>query len=275
MALLEICCFNADNAILAWKAGADRIEFCDDRDAGGTTPTLESLLGVKQQVTIPVFVMIRPRGGDFCYSDLEFDRMKADADAFKLRVDGFVFGILDQNQRVDVQRTAELVRRAHPLPCTFHRAFDETRDQFEALEDVITSGCHAILSSGGASNAIAGAGVLAELFDRASGRIIVMPGGGVRSKSISEIQVLTKANIYHSSAIDNGCTEPEASEIRLMKMHLREHGVDSTNTAELLSKQAQSGDVGVVGGNDTFSQPHMPAVSVGTNTPVDEIDKHL
>ena len=274
MALLEIACFRADDAIVACNAGADRIELCEDREAGGTTPSLESLLTVRQHVNIPVFVMIRPRGGNFNYSDLEFNQMKADIDTFKPRADGYVFGILDQQHRVDIEKTAELVRRAHPLPCTFHRAFDEVRDHSQALEDVITAGCHAVLSSGGAQSAVTGTSLLSELIQRSRGRITIMPGGGVRAKNVNEIRERTGASMYHSSGILNGMAIPEAGEIRQMKMLLREQTLDRLESFEI--SQESSRHAGLDEDEDiSASQMHLSAVSIGANTPIDELNRCL
>ena len=275
MALLEIACFSADNAIAAWNAGADRIELCDNGEAGGITPSLESLVTVKKHVNIPVFVMIRPRGGDFNYSDLEYARMKDDIDVFKSKADGCVFGILDKQDYVDIRRTTELVQKASPLPCTFHRAFDETRNQKQALEDVVTSGCHAILSSGGASTAVSGATVLRELVQLARGRVTVIPGGGIRVKSLLELYGFTRANVYHSSGLINGRTEPDPSEIRQMKMLLREKPFGNSASIALAMKQNQSLELDQEDGDDDHSHMHLSAVSIGANTPVDEHNRHL
>ena len=220
MALLEIACFSTDNAITACNAGADRIELCDDREAGGTTPSADSIRIVKQHVTVPVFVMIRPRGGNFAYTEQEFEQMKTDIDRFNAEVDGFVFGILDDEHRVNITRTTELVQMAHPLPCTFHRAFDETRDKFRALEDVIASGCQALLTSGGASNAVTGAHVLSDLVVAAQARITIIPGGGVRSRNINILIAVTGAIFFHSSALTNRNTKVQFDEIRRMKQLL-------------------------------------------------------
>ena len=221
MAFLEIACFDAKNAIIAADAGADRIELCSNRDVGGTTPSVDSVAQVTEHIRIPVFVMIRPRGGNFRYSNAEFNQMKTDIDRFKSKVDGYVLGILDQDNKVDIQRTTELVMRANPHPCTFHRAFDETPDALIALEDVISTGCRAILTSGGAANAISGASVISGLVKNAQGKIAIMPGGGVRSEHISELQALTKTTLYHSSALLHDGDKVDAHEIRQMKSILR------------------------------------------------------
>ncbi|WPG98678.1 Hypothetical protein R9X50_00147100 [Acrodontium crateriforme] len=221
MSFLEIACFSPDSAIIASNAGADRIELCDDSDAGGTTPPLQWLTQIKPHVQIPIFVMIRPRGGDFAYSDHEFHQMKSSIDVFKARADGFVFGILNGNRTVDVKRTAELVQRAHPLPCTFHRAFDDAVDPLEAYESVLSTGCKAILSSGGAPSAAQGTKVLCNLVNQAKKSINVIPGGGVRAENIALIKASTGASIFHSSAMRAGTSRPSTAEIQRMKDLIR------------------------------------------------------
>lgn len=204
--MLEAACFSCKSAIIAADNGAGRIELCDNQAAGGTTPPLTWLTQVKARVSIPVFVMIRPRGGNFEYENAEFECMKAELESFKPRADGFVFGVLDPDRKIDVARTAELVRIAHPKPCTFHRAFDETLDPKAALEDVISSGCTSILSSGGKSTALEGVAALSELLREAQGRIIIIPGGGVRAANLACIQSVTGAAVMHSS-----CSPPTGS----------------------------------------------------------------
>nr|POE47072.1 copper homeostasis protein cutc like [Quercus suber] len=214
MALLEVCCFSAESAILAGRAGADRIELCADRKAGGITPPRAWLTQVKQHVRVPVFVMIRQRGGDFHYSPREFEQMESQIDAFKPEADGYVFGILDVGGNVDVERTTRLVRRAHPWPCTFHRAFDATPDPLGALPAVIATGCQALLTSGGACSASAGVEVLRQLVEHAQGRIQVMPGGGIRANNIAELRALTEATWFHSSCVLAGSERPDVAALR-------------------------------------------------------------
>lgn len=256
MALLEVACFDPQHAILAYEAGADRIELCDDRDAGGTTPPLTWLTTVKNHVTVPVFVMIRPRGGDFHYTDKEFARMKAEIHGFKSIADGFVFGMLDAQRKVDVAKTAELVRLAHPLPCTFHRAFDETSDTFEAFEDVISAGFCAVLTSGGAPSALVGIRVLGQLVRMSRGRITVMPGGSVRTKNIAMVKGYSRANIFHSSAVLKGTEEPSPDEIRAMKRLLQEPMLS-------LKQTATPTEDGTSDDSDLFADIQMSAVSIG------------
>lgn len=209
--MLEVACFSVESAIIAAENGASRIELCENQEAGGTTPPQEWLTQVKARVSVPVFVMIRPRGGDFEYSDLEFANMQAELEAFRPQADGFVFGILDHDKKVDKTRTAELVRLAHPLPCTFHRAFDVTQDPFAALEDVISSGCKAILSSGGRASALEGMEVLSELVKESRGRITIIPGGGVRASNFARIRSITGATVMHSSCLPStACPKSDA-----------------------------------------------------------------
>ncbi|EMC98251.1 hypothetical protein BAUCODRAFT_121132 [Baudoinia panamericana UAMH 10762] len=224
MALLEVACFSLESATLASTAGADRIELCANREAGGTTPPLEWLDVIKQTVAVPVYVMIRPRGGSFYYSEDEIEHMKHDIAAFKGLADGFVFGLLTVERRIDVFRTADLVTAASPLPCTFHKAFDEAVDAFEAFEDVIATGCQCLLTSGGASSAHAGIDTIAQLVRMCQGRITVMPGGGIRASNIGAVRAFTRASILHSSAVPHGEDRPSAEEIRRMKATLNVEG---------------------------------------------------
>jgi copper homeostasis protein len=219
-AYLEIACFNVESVLIAVNAGADRIEFCADRTSGGITPSLPALNDVKSKCTEPIHVMIRPRGGDFVYTDVEFTRMKNDIrNIMSLGgiAGGFVFGILDSKNQVDLKRNAELVALANPLPCTFHRAFDEIQDMGKALEDIIACGFDTILTSGGPQDAVAGVEALERLVHKARDRIKIMPGGSVRSPNIKFLVDKTKAEWYHSAAILHGDDLPSWDEIRLLK----------------------------------------------------------
>ena len=261
--LLEIACFDAESAITAWKAGADRIELCHGREEGGTTPSLDAVERVKRHVTIPVFVMIRPRGGNFVYSNGEFAQMKAHIDRFKSMADGFVFGLLDPKNAVDVRRTRELVARAKPLPCTFHRAFDEARDLAQALEAVVSTGCSAILSSGGKHSAHAGVTALADLIQQAAARIQIMPGGGVRAKNIRDLQEATGAQFFHSSGIPAGQAEVDAEEIARMKKILHGQSADGEAQKGLVGHQSRQSSSSEDGTPADMCEMHMSAVSIG------------
>lgn len=215
MAHLEIACFNAESVHIAQQSGADRVEFCAGYEVGGITPDFDILCEIKPRVAIPVFAMMRPRGGNFTYSDSEFGQMKSDIKKFRPVADGFVFGILTENGSADVERNAELVQLAN-LPCTFHRAFDAVADPDSALEDLIRCGFQNILTSGGVGNATGNIGNLAELIRKASGRITVMPGGGVRSSNIEALSHTT-ATWFHSAAITGNGQTADASEIAKIK----------------------------------------------------------
>lgn len=219
---LEIACFNVESALIAHENGADRIELCDGIEVGGTTPTKEDVINVRKILTSDLFIMIRPRGGNFVYTNEEFEQMKRDIVEIKsLNVDGFVFGILDENNKIDIERNTELVNLAKPFPCTFHRAFDEVADYEQALEDVISCGFSTILTSGTHSNVMEGIDVLKELINQAQSRITIMPGGGLRSSNIQWIQEVTNATFYHSSAITDTSQIANAEEIFNLKNNLK------------------------------------------------------
>lgn len=215
---IEIACFNVDSALIAQNNGADRVELCDQMSVGGTTPNIDDIIKVSGFLEIDLNIMIRPRGGDFIYTDQEFDQMKQDILRIKqLKVDGFVFGILDQNNKVDVIRNKQLVDLAHPLVCTFHRAFDVVENFNESLEDVIACGFSTILTSAGKQNVVQGKQILKELVERANDRICIMPGGGLRSNNLAEISQYTGAKYYHSSAITNDTQLASAAEVQALK----------------------------------------------------------
>lgn len=199
---LEIACFNMESAIIAQHAGANRIEFCAYMNVGGVTPKLEDFILLKSKILIPIFVMIRPRGGNFIYSKEEFEKMKNDILQFKnAGADGFVFGILTKNNEINSVQNKELVELANPLPCTFHRAFDEINNQMQALETLIECGFRTLLTSGNAKNAIEGLAALKALALKANHKICIMPGGGVRSNNIEIFKENITTNWFHSSAV--------------------------------------------------------------------------
>ena len=219
---LEIACFNLQSAVIAQQGGADRVELCDNIEEGGTTPSFEMVMLAKTNLFIDVFVMIRPRGGDFTYSDEEYIQMKRDIQKFKeANVNGFVFGILKTDGRINKSQNRELVELAKPYPCTFHRAFDATINVLESLEDVIDCGFKTILTSGQKQNALEGVTTLVELVKRAGNRIDIMPGGGVRSKTVIELSEKIRSNYYHSSAIIDKSEIANAEEVKLLKERLK------------------------------------------------------
>lgn len=202
--IVEVVVYNIESALQAQGGGADRIEVCDNPAEGGTTPSFGIIEAVRQHVNLDVFVMIRPRGGDFHYSTYEFHCMKRDIDQCqKLSVDGVAFGILLTNGTLDKKRCKELIDRARPLKVTCHRAFDMTRDPLEALEDCIEVGFDRILTSGQQATADKGADLIGELIKQARGRIVIMPGSGVNEQTVQGIVLKTKANEIHFSASVN------------------------------------------------------------------------
>lgn len=199
--VIEIVVYNIESALRAQEGGADRIELCDNPAEGGTTPSFGTIEAVRQNVNMDLYVMIRPRGGDFHYSNYEFHSMKRDIDQCqKISVDGVVFGILNEDGRLDKKRCKELIDRARPLKVTCHRAFDMTHDPFEALEDCIEVGFHRILTAGHQTTALKGVDLIAQLITKANGRIAIMPGSGVNENTVEEIVSTTKTTEIHFSA---------------------------------------------------------------------------
>ena len=197
--VLEITVASTESALAAERGGANRIELCGDLGAGGVTPSLELLRATKRHLKIPVFAMVRPRAGDFLYSAEEFAVMKESIeDARQNGADGVVLGLLKPDGRVDIERTHELIEYASPLPVTFHRAFDESRDLQKSLEDVIQTGATRILTSGGAATAPAATEILDSLVKKASGRIIILPGSGINPSNIARVAKETSAREFHS-----------------------------------------------------------------------------
>jgi len=197
--LLEISVATVEAALAAERGGADRIELCADLSAGGVTPSAELMGAVRERLQVSIFVMIRPRGGDFVYSDTEFAAMKnAITSAKKHRMDGVVLGILQRDRRVDVERTRDLVELARPLPTTFHRAFDESPHLPQALENVIQTGARRILTSGSANSAFGGASMLADLVAAAGDRIAIIPGAAINASNIASVAKMTGAREFHS-----------------------------------------------------------------------------
>lgn len=199
--LLEICCYSVQSAIIAEEAGADRIELCAGIYEGGTTPSQATIQMVKEKVNIPVNVIIRPRGADFCYSDLEFECMKRDILACKeMGVDGIVSGVLLPEGKIDVERSRELIELTRPMSFTFHRAFDMVEDHHQALKQLIELGVDRILTSGGMQTAMEGKELLADLVKESGEQLIIMPGSGVNGSNIAELARSTRAKEFHCSS---------------------------------------------------------------------------
>jgi copper homeostasis protein len=196
--LVEVCVDSVPSAVAAERGGAARIELCSDLVEGGITPSAGLIETVRAAVTLPVHVMIRPRGSDFYYDADEFEAMRRDiALAKQLGANGVVFGILDVNANVDVVRTRHLLDLARPLEITFHRAFDMSADLFRALDEVCAAGVDRLLTSGGEQTSIEGAATIAQLVARAQGRIIVMPGSGIKPENARSLVEQTGAREIH------------------------------------------------------------------------------
>ena len=199
--IFEACVDSIESALAAQDGGADRIELCADLIEGGTTPSAGTIDLVCKHVNIPIMVMVRPRGGDFCYSDLEFEEMKHDIEFIKqFNVAGIVLGILREDGTVDKERIKTLIQAARPMQITFHRAFDMTRNPFEALDDLTELGIERVLTSGQESNVVEGVETLKKLVEKAGGKIIIMPGGGVNENNVSQIIARCGVKEIHGSA---------------------------------------------------------------------------
>ena len=215
---LEIACFNLQSALHAQAGGADRIELCIDQPLGGITPDIDLITQVRKEIAIDMNVMIRCRGGNFIYSNDEFEKMKMDIIRFKnLGINGFVFGLLTEENEIDIERNKILIQLASSLKCTFHKAFDEVNDPNSSLEKIIDCGFDTLLTSGKNENALAGSSLIFELNKQANNRITIMPGGGVRSSNILELKMNTQANYFHSSALIDSSEIASINEVKLLK----------------------------------------------------------
>lgn len=201
--ILEVCANSVTSALAAQDGQAGRVELCENLDQGGTTPSYGAILLARKLLHIKLYVLIRPRGGDFFYTDLEFEVMKTDAEfCLEAGCDGIVIGILNADGTVDKERCTALfnIAKQYGAGVTFHRAFDECNDQFKALEDIIDMGFERILTSGGKSTAMEGSGRINRLIQKAAGRIIIMPGSGINENNVADLVHFTGAIEIHSSA---------------------------------------------------------------------------
>ena len=228
--ILEISVESVAAAMAAERGGAQRIEFCSNAREGGTTPSDELLRAVRERVRLPILSMVRPRAGDFVYSDAEFETMRRDIQAAKeFQMDGVVLGLLNADGCIDIERSTKLVEHAKPLVVTFHRAFDECRDLQKSLEDVIKTGAARLLTSGGKRTAPEALGVLGELVRIAGERLIVMPGSGLHAGNIRDTVDKTGAREFHaglSSLVANPADNLAAfeAEVRKLASALRDCG---------------------------------------------------
>jgi copper homeostasis protein len=199
---IEIVVYNLESALMAQNGKADRIELCDNPGEGGTTPSVGMIEVVRKKINLDLMVMIRPRGGDFAYSNEEFEVMKADIMAAKRAgADGVVLGILTPSGRIDSVRCTELIQLARPMSVTCHRAFDMSKDLSLSLSECLSCGFDRILTSGGKRKAIEGVEMIAQLHQQAGGLIKIIPGSGIDERNVREIISKTKVDEIHFSAM--------------------------------------------------------------------------
>jgi copper homeostasis protein len=198
---LEVCAYNFQSCLIAEKAGAGRIELCDNHHEGGTTPSFGTLSLAREKTSVQLYPIIRPRAGNFLYNQDEIAVMRNDIKMCKdLQCNGISVGVLTKNAEVDKELLKRIVEWAGPLKVTFHRAFDFTPDPYKAMEDIIEAGCERILTSGQEIVALDGLDVIAKLVRTAADRIVIMPGAGIRASNIERVIRKTGAKEYHSSA---------------------------------------------------------------------------
>ena len=198
--IIEIATSDFTTTQFAVEGGADRIELCAALSDGGTTASYGTIRKCRESFDVHLFPIIRPRSGDFFYTDEEFDLMMEDLKLCKeLGCDGVVIGLLKKDGTIDKKRTGKMIESGYPLEVTFHRAFDRCRDPFEALEQLVEIGCGRILTSGQQPVAIDGVQLIAQLVKAADNRIIIMPGSGVRKENIKELADKTGAVEFHTS----------------------------------------------------------------------------
>ena len=215
--ILEIACFNLESVLIAERAGADRIEFCVDYNNGGISPPIELLSEVRDKIKIPLFVMIRPRAGDFVYSETEIQWMIKYVEQCRTHgTDGIVFGALSPKNEIDLKTCSCLIEAAGSMSLTFHKAFDECMDTENSINKLIEAGVNRILTSGGKKNAVEGIKKIEQLQLSFGQKIIIMPGGGIRSGNIDQVKTST-CNEFHSSALCENSLIADAEEIQTLK----------------------------------------------------------
>ncbi|MDR0415288.1 MAG: copper homeostasis protein CutC [Prevotellaceae bacterium] len=239
--ILEVCADSVSGAQAAQAAGAGRIEFCVGLPEGGVTPSMAQIRAARKILHIPLYVLIRPRGGDFLYSDEEHEIMLSDVDfCGQAGCDGVVVGMLHPDGTVDAQRCRALVDAAHRhgMGVTFHRAFDRSNDLFRAMEAVIGLGCERILTSGGCDTAVEGAAAIRQLVEKAAGRIAIMPGSGVTPENAAALARATGARELHGTFRSRMESRMQHRNAQLSRQH-EEYGLLTTD-AEKIKKVLKS-----------------------------------
>jgi copper homeostasis protein len=212
---LELATFGLENFSLVNALDIERIELCSNRQADGLTPDADCFRVYRSVQDLDIRVMIRAKAGDFTCNDAEFENMKQALLAFKkMGANGFVFGILQADKTIDIDRNKELVELAYPLPCTFHKAFDQVQDAELALEQCIAIGFKNILSSGLEANVFLGIDTLKSLTKLANGRIELIPGGGIRALNLHKIDVQLRSAVYHTAAILDDGNKADEEELK-------------------------------------------------------------
>ncbi|MDR2868341.1 MAG: copper homeostasis protein CutC [Bacteroidales bacterium] len=229
---VEVCANSIQSALNAQVAGADRIELCQNLAEGGTTPSYAAIDFCVRELQIPTFVLIRPRAGDFCYSETELHLIAQEVlQCKKMGVVGVVVGFLNADFTVDVEATSKIVALAAPMQVTFHRAFDLCIDHAQALEAVVGCGCHRILTSGGATSALAGVDVLKKIIDKAASRIKIIAAAGINAQNVATIINKTHVDEVHASCKHSITTaEPTHS---LLKQELSNFTYTESNILEI------------------------------------------
>jgi copper homeostasis protein len=219
--ILEIACFNLESALIAQSSGADRIELCEDYEQGGITPSEDLVIEVRNRIKIPIHVIVRPRGGDFIYSEKELEEMKQSISFCKKNnVDGVVWGILTRNKEINIEANKLLIKAARPMSITFHRAIDICPDLDTAIRNLIDLKVDRVLTSGLAISAEEGIPELKRIQNEFGKKITIMPGGGLRSSNIKQL-LETGCHEFHSSAITHTKDLADGSEIKGLRLFLK------------------------------------------------------
>jgi copper homeostasis protein len=233
--ILEVCADSVSNALTAQLAGARRIEFCAGLSEGGTTPSAAQIQAARKRLHIPLYVLIRPRGGDFLYTDLEFETMQSDIHfCGQAGCDGVVIGMLRPDGTVDTERCRTLIAiaRQYDMGVTFHRAFDRSNDLFQAMEAVIALGCDRILTSGGYDTAVEGAAVIRQLMEKANNRIVIMPGAGITPENAGDLILKTGLREMHGTFRSRQASRMQYRNVRLSRQD-EEYGFSSTDVEKI------------------------------------------